>query len=113
MRPGVEFDEQTIERRQAEGRAFADELFAPLGRAKEYAPILATPIGDGLTKQEERWNEREKKEGVKLEERQRRTVSESRIGEKLRKWEIDKMDEDFKLIRDEKAELLAAGLDSG
>lgn len=143
MKPGVEFNEQTIEQLQAEGKAFADELFAlrkqsaeelhrekmakeerksalmtqrdqtaleeasSLGLTGKYSPILAVPIGDGLTKQEERWNEREKKEVVKLEERNRKTVAEFRNGEKLRKWQTGNLNEDFKLRWDEKAELHA------
>jgi hypothetical protein len=140
MKPGTEFNEQTIEQLQAEGRAFADELFtlrkqsagelhqeritneesksaslterdraaldeaSALGLTKSYQPILATPIGDGLTDQEKRWNDREKKEVVKLEERNRKTLSEFRNGERLRKWQIEKLNEDFKLTWDEKAE---------
>ena len=64
---------------------------ASLGLTDTYAPILATPIGDGLTKQEKRWNDREKKEVVKIEERNRRTLREFRNGAKLRKWENGKM----------------------
>ena len=143
MRPGAEFDDQAIKQMQAEGKAFADELFAlkkqsaeelhreqiakeerenallserdrmaldeasTLGLTGKYSPILATPIGDGLTKEEERWNERERKEVVKLEDRNKKTVSKFRNGEKLRKWEIGNLNEDFKLIWDEKAELHA------
>ncbi|GMQ76616.1 MAG: hypothetical protein BMS9Abin01_1901 [Gammaproteobacteria bacterium] len=143
MRPGVEFDQQAVDKLQAEGRAFADELFAlrkqsaeqlhrerianeqrknelltesdrtaldeasSLGLTRKYAPILATPIGGGLTKQEERWNEREKKEVVKLEKRNRKTLSAFRNGERLRKWKIEKLNVDFKLTWDEKAELQA------
>lgn len=143
MRPGAEFDDQAIKQMQAEGKAFADELFAlkkqsaeelhreqiakeerenallserdrmaldeasALGLTRKYSPILATPIGDGLTKEEERWNERERKEVVKLEDRNKKTVSKFRNGEKLRKWEIGNLNEDFKLTWDEKAELHA------
>lgn len=143
MRPGAEFDDQAIKQMQAEGKAFADELFAlkkqsaeelhreqiakeerenallserdrmaldeasALGLTGKYSPILATPIGDGLTKEEERWNERERKEVVKLEDRNKKTVSKFRNGEKLRKWEIGNLNEDFKLTWDEKAELHA------
>ena len=143
MNPGGEFDEQAIERMQAEGKAFADEQFAlrrqsaeelhreriaseerknellteadqmaldeasSLELTRKYPPILATPIGDGLTKQEQRWNKQEKKEVVKLEKRNRKTVSAFRNGGKLRKWEIEKLNEDFKLTWDEKAELYA------
>lgn len=143
MRPGVEFNDQAIKQMQAEGKAFADELFAlkkqsaeelhreqiakeerentllseadrmaldeasSLGLTGKYSPILATPIGDGLTKEEERWNERERKEVVKLEDRNKKTISKFRNGEKLRKWEIGNLNEDFKLTWDEKAELHA------
>lgn len=141
MTPGVEFNEQTIEKLQAEGKAFADELFtlrkqsaeelhreaiateerknalltekdrlamdeaASLGLTKKFSPILATPIGDGLTQSEERWNEREQKEVEKLELRSRKTVNEFQIGKRLREWEIGNQNEDFKLVWDEKAEL--------
>jgi hypothetical protein len=64
-------------------------------------------MGDGLTKQEQRWNKREKKEVVKLEKRNRKLLSPYRNGEKLRKWEIRNLNEDFKLTWDEKAELQA------
>jgi hypothetical protein len=91
----------------SEGDRMALEEAASLGLTVEYAPILASPIGDGLTKQEERWNDREKKEVVKLEERNRKTLSEFRNGGKLRQWEIGNLNEDFKLTWDEKAELHA------
>lgn len=143
MKPGVEMNEQAIGQLQAEGRAFADELFAlrkqsaqelhqerianeerknallterdhmaldeasGLGLTRDYAPILATPTGDGLTDQEKKWNAREKKEVVKLEERNRKTLSEFRTGETLREWEIEKLNEDFKLTWNEKAEVQA------
>ena len=44
---------------------------------------------------------------MKLEKRNRKTVSAFRNGGKLRKWEIEKLNEDFKLTWDEKAELHA------
>ena len=143
MNPGSELDEQTVKRLQAEGRGFADQLFAlkmqsaeelhaermaneerknalltqrdamalekadSLGLTNSYPPILASPIGDGLTDQEKRWNEREKSEVVKLEERNRKLLAEFRNGESLRRWEIDNLNEDFRLAWDEKAELHA------
>lgn len=143
MQPNAEFNEQTVEKLQTEGRAFADEMFAlkkqsaeelqgalmanevdknkewsemdelalqeaaSLGLTDDYQPILATPIGDGLTKSEERWNEREKKEVVKLAERNRKSLSEFRNGRELRDWQLENMKEDFKLTWDEKAELHA------
>ncbi len=140
MKPGITFDEQTIERLQAEGKAFADELFvlrkqsaeaqhreriakeqrenailterdrrileqaSALGLTRDYAPILATPLGDGLTQQEERWNERETNEVDILRERNNKAIAEFRNGESLRKWEIGNLEEDFQLKWDEKAQ---------
>lgn len=78
---------------------------ASLGLTKEYPPILATPIGDELTRSEKQWNEREQKEVEKIRERNLQTVSEFMNGEKLREWERGNLDEDFKLTWDEKSEL--------
>lgn len=80
---------------------------AALGLTKTYSPILASPIGEGLTTQEERWNDRERKEVVRIEERNKRTLREFLNGGKLREWEIKNLNEDFKLTWDEKAELHA------
>ena len=91
----------------AEQDQMALEKASSLGLTKTYSPVLATPIGEGLTKQEERWNDRERKQVVKLEERNRRTLGEFRNGAKLREWDIDNMNEDFRLTWDEKAELHA------
>jgi len=78
-----------------------------LGLTREYAPILAAPIGDGLTKREEKWNAKEQQEVVKLQERNRKMLREFRNGERLRSWEIQNLNADFKLTWDEKAELHA------
>ena len=78
---------------------------ASLGLTKDFQPILATPIGGELTRQEEQWNQREKKEVVKLKERNLRTLKEFRNGEKLRAWERKNLEEDFKLKWDEKEEV--------
>ena len=78
---------------------------ASLGLTKNYTPILATPIGNELTKSEKQWNEREQKEVEKIQERNLQTVSEFMIGEKVREWERRNMDEDFTLTWDEKSEL--------
>ncbi len=78
---------------------------ASLGLTKEYLPILATPIGDKLTRSEQQWNEREQKEVEKIQERNLQAVSEFMNGEKLREWERGNLDEDFKLTWDEKSEL--------
>lgn len=143
IKTGFSFDQQGIERMQAEGKAYADKLFAlkrasakelheahianelhknelltkrdqllldeatSLGLSDEYAPILATPIGDSLTRSEKKWNEREAKEVHKIKEHNSKILSEFRNGEKLRKWEIEVLNEDFKLTWDEKSELEA------
>ncbi|MEN8213164.1 MAG: hypothetical protein ABFR19_02275 [Pseudomonadota bacterium] len=78
-----------------------------LGLTADYPPILATPIGDTLTSQEEKWNEKERREVQKLKERNAKTLSEFRNGETVRKWEIAVLQEDFKLTWDEKSELHA------
>lgn len=78
-----------------------------LGLTDKYAPILAAPIGGELTRQEQQWNEREKKEVVRLEERNKKALSEFRNGTELRKWEIGNLNEDFKLTWEKKAKLHA------
>jgi len=81
-----------------------------LGLTKDYAPVLATPIGSTLTKKEKRWNEKEKKAVIKLKKANRKLLSKFRNGEKLRNWQIKLMNDDFKLTWDEKSEL--HGIDS-
>ena len=76
-----------------------------LGLTGTYPPILATPIGDGLTTQEERWNDKEQKDVAKLQERNSKALSEFRNGAALRKWEMDNLNEDFKLTWEEQAKL--------
>jgi len=78
---------------------------ASLGLTKNYPPILATPIGDELTRQETQWNERERKEVQTIQERHLQIVSEFKNGEKLREWERGNLEEDFNLTWDEKSEL--------
>ena len=75
-------------------RTALDEA-SSLGLTRQHLPILATPFGDGLTRQEERWNDREKKAVQKIEERNRKTLSEFRNGEKLRQWELGNQNEDL------------------
>ncbi len=145
INPGLQSDEEALSKMQAEGKAYADELFAlrkasaevlhkekvetekrkneilserdqialdkaaSLGLTKDYAPILANPIGDGLTKQEEQWNDQEKKEVVKIKERNQYTISEFAYGARLREWEMQNMNEDFELEWREKKEDHALG----
>lgn len=78
-----------------------------LGLMQDFSPILASPIGDGLTPKEERWNQREREEVARLKEKIAKLLSEYTSGEALRKWEIQNLQEDFKLEWDEKSELHA------
>jgi len=80
---------------------------AGLGLSGTYQPILASPIGGELTTQEERWNEREKKAVMKHEEQNKKLLAEFRNGAKLRQWEIDNLDEDFRLTWEEKQKVHA------
>jgi hypothetical protein len=80
---------------------------AALGLSGKQQPILATPIGGELTTQEERWNEREKKEVMKHEEQNRKLLAEFRNGAKLRQWEMDNLEEDFRLAWEEKTKVHA------
>lgn len=76
-----------------------------LGLQDRPEPILATPIGDGLNKNEERWNEREKKDVEKLYNSNQRQLGEFIRGSNLREWEIQNRREDFKLEWQKKDEL--------
>ena len=76
-----------------------------LGMTKSLNPIIASPIGDLLTKTEQRWNEREKKEVIKLNEKNHKILGEFRNGKKLREWQLQKMDDDFKLTWEERSKL--------
>lgn len=78
------------------------EAAAASGLTGTYTPVLATPIGGGLTEQEERWNEREKKAVMKHAEQNRKLLAEFRNGAKLRQWQMDNLDEDFRLTWEEK-----------
>ena len=75
-----------------------------LGLTRDYAPILATPIGGELTRSESQWNQREEKEVVKIAERNARLLAPYRNGKQLREWERANLDEDFRLKWDEEAE---------
>lgn len=76
-----------------------------LGLTREPAPVLATPIGGELTRPEEQWNERERKEVRTLAERNRAALAKYANGVKLRDWERANMEEDFRISWDEKREL--------
>lgn len=81
----------------------ADEL----GLTTSPEPILATPIGGELTRQEEQWNERELKEVERTAERHAKLLSGFRNGERLRAWERSNLEEDFELDWQERSELQA------
>jgi hypothetical protein len=76
-----------------------------LGLTGDYEPILAEPIGSELTTQEQRWNDSEQKEVVRLKERNEKLLSEFRTGAALRSWELANLKEDFEMTWQEKAEL--------
>lgn len=145
MNPGGQFEGEALAKMQADGKDYADEVFAlrkgsaevlhrekmdnekrknelmserdqlaleearSLGLMKDYPPILAMPIGDGLTKQEEQWNDRERKEVAKIKKNNKYTISEFEYGARLREWEMQNMEEDFELKWREKAEDHALG----
>ena len=91
--------------------AAALDLASELGLRSQYEPILATPIGDGLSKEEESWNKREKKEVEKLYKSNQRLLGEFLYGKKLRQWEIDNKRVDFDLEWQKKSELHALNLE--
>jgi hypothetical protein len=68
-----------------------------LGLMDKAKPIIAKPIGGELTRNEERWNEREKKEVQRLFESNQRQLAEFLYGKELREWEIANKREDFEL----------------
>lgn len=108
-----EYIENELEKHRlmAKRDAAALDMASDLGLRSEYEPIIATPIGDGLTKQEENWNEREKKEVEKLYKNNQRLLGEFLYGKKLRQWEIDNKRADFDLEWQKKSELHALNLE--
>lgn len=68
-----------------------------LGLMQEYAPILARPIGGGLTKSEERWNEQEKKNAARINKNNRGIPRKFERDEKIREWRIQNLTADFNL----------------
>jgi hypothetical protein len=91
--------------------AAALDMASDLGLRGNYEPILAKPIGDGLTKQEENWNAREKKEVEKLFKSNQRLLGEFLYGKKLRAWELDNKRADFDLEWQKKSELHTLNLE--
>jgi len=91
--------------------AAALDMASDLGLRGKYEPVLAKPIGDGLTKQEEDWNAREKKEVEKLFNRNQRLLGEFLYGKKLRGWELDNKRADFDLGWQKKSELHTLNLE--
>lgn len=77
---------------------------AELGLTRDYAPILARPVGGELTRQEEQWNQREEKEVAKIAERNAKLLAPYRNGQRLRDWERANTEEDFRLHWEEAAE---------
>ena len=81
------------------------EEVSTLGLTGEYSPILITPIGGALTKKEERLNEKEKENVIKLKQANLKLLSRYRNGKELRGWEIQNIEEDFKILWEENAKL--------
>jgi len=78
-----------------------------LGLQSKHKPILAQPLGDGLTTSENRWNERELKEVNKIYANNQRQLGEFIWGSKLRKFKIENRQEDFDLKWQKQSELNA------
>jgi hypothetical protein len=76
-----------------------------LGLTADYPPILATPIGGELTRQEEQWNQRAERDAERTRERNAATLSKYVNGERLRAWERANLEEDFQLLWAERDEL--------
>lgn len=76
-----------------------------LGLVREHAPVLASPIGGQLTRPEEQWNERERKEVKAIAERNGKALAKYADGAKIREWERANMEEDFRLAWEERREL--------
>jgi hypothetical protein len=78
-----------------------------MGLTRDPEPILATPIGGELTRDEDRWNDSERKHVSRVGERNRKALSKYTNGAKLREFDLANADEDFAIDWEEKAELHA------
>jgi hypothetical protein len=76
-----------------------------LGLLDKSAPIRAQPIGGALTRNEERWNEREQKDVQRMFDSNQRYIAEFKHGKELREWEIENNREDFRLKAEKAQEL--------
>lgn len=68
-----------------------------LGLLKEYAPILAKPINQGLAKSEARWNEQEKKNAERINKSNQSILRKIESDKKIREWKIKNLKADFDL----------------
>lgn len=107
---GIEHKERmAVEARKHEMLGEMDQVVLrkaeSLGLTREHAPILASPIGGALTRPEEQWNERERKEVKTIAERNAKALAKYENGAKLREWERANMEEDFRLASEERREL--------
>ena len=100
----IEFEKQKNKLYEESDQKALDKA-SELGMTKDFSPILAKPIGGSLTKSEERWNEREEQEVIKLKEKNHKMLTDYRNGKKLRDLEIQNLNEDFKLQWEEKSEI--------
>ncbi len=89
----------------AEGEQKAQDKASELGMTKDFSPIIASPIGGSLTRSEQRWNEKENKEVIKLKEKNIKIIRKFKNGKKFRNWELQNINDDFKLTWQEKSDL--------
>ncbi|MCM5571058.1 hypothetical protein M6I34_11130 [Burkholderiaceae bacterium FT117] len=78
-----------------------------MGLARDPEPILAKPIGGELTRDEQRWNDGERKHVASVGDRNRKSLAKYRNGDKLRAFDLANMEEDFAIDWEERAELQA------
>jgi len=78
-----------------------------MGLVRDPEPILAKPIGGELTRDEQRWNEGERKHVASVGDRNRKSLAKYRNGDKLRAFDLASQEEDFAIDWEEKAELQA------
>ena len=100
-----------LEALSRKGRLLSERDDRVLARARELGlmtmptPVLATPIGGELTRNEIQWNEREQRDVQRLHERHVGLLGEFSYGQKLRAWERANLEEDFALEWQELSEL--------
>lgn len=103
--------EEFIQNEQQKHKLFTEQDQLAIKKARELGlldkpkPILASAIGGELTKQEQRWNDREKKDTERMFESNQRYVKEFNYGKELREWEIANKREDHRLKQEKNKKL--------